>query len=327
MRSIPEQISANKRLSFFYAGLLVLLLGVMGAVIAGYESPNHWPIGAVAAMAAGGIMAIVARFAGTGILLAISGARDPEGLEGRTLHNVAEEMAIAAGIPKPRVMVIDDTAPNAFATGPDPEHAVVVFTTGILQKLDRDELQGVMAHEISHIRNYDIRLMSTLAMVAGLIPLLADWMRRMLWYGGGRSRNKDSNQLAIVFAVLAILLSILAPLFAKMLELAVSRQREFLADASAAELTRYPEGLARALQKITDDREALEAANRATQHMYIVNPMKAVGDRASAWFSTHPPTRERIARLRGLMGAGEGTRAMAENDFREEMSSVDPRGL
>ncbi len=302
MQNIPEQIARNKRASAFYVALLAMLLTLMGAVIAGYYDPDSWMIGAALAGMAGIISAIVARYAGPGIILRMSGAHEPDGLSGQILENVAEEMAIAAGIPKPRVLVIDDSAPNAFATGPDPEHAVVVFSTGIIEKLNREELQGVMAHEISHIRNYDIRLMTTLAMVAGLIPLLADWMRRMLWYGGGRSRSrdKDNGQLQIVFLVLVIVLSIIAPILSKLLELAVSRQREYLADASAAELTRYPEGLASALEKIALDREPLEVANRATQHLYIINPLHPEQRSLTSVFSTHPPTDERIRRLRGI---------------------------
>lgn len=329
MKTLQEQIAANKRMSFVYVFGLMVLLTIMGATIVGYSAPDYWVIGAVGAFILGLISALVARYAGTGIVLTMSGAREPQGLEGRILENVAEEMAIAAGIPKPRVMVVDDTAPNAFATGPDPEHAVVVFTTGIISKLDRDELQGVMAHEIGHIRNFDIRFMTTVAMVAGLIPLLADGLRRMLWYGGGgrRSRDNDSgNQLQIVFFVLAIVLGILAPIFAKLLELAVSRQREFLADSTAAELTRYPEGLARALHKISTDHEVLEVANRATQHMYIVNPIKSFEERASSMFSTHPPVEERIKRLMGGMGASAFTRQMGTNDFDDMPEIPDPQG-
>lgn len=325
MRTLQEQIAANKRASFFYAALLVLLLTLMGATLVGIYSPDDWIIGAIGAFVFGLISAMVARFAGTSIVLGMSGAREPQGLEGRILENVAEEMAIAAGIPKPKVMVIDDSAPNAFATGPDPERGVVVFTTGIIEKLNRDQLQGVMAHEIAHIRNYDIRFMTTIAMVAGLIPLLADWLGRSLWHGAGRRRsNSDNGQAQILFVVLAILLAILAPLFAKLLEMAVSRQREYLADSTAAELTRYPEGLASALEVISRDPEPLEVANRATQHMYIVNPLRNMD--VESMFSTHPPMRERVNRLRGMMGASAATRQLAEGDFSDMPEIPDPQG-
>ncbi len=311
-RSIHQQIAANKRASFLYAFFLILLLASLGAVGAGYLDAALWPFGGVGGFALGLLMALVARYAGSGIVLAMSGAREAEGPEFQVLDNVAEEMAIAAGIPKPKVMVLDDSAPNAFATGPDPRRAVVVFTTGIIQKLDRDELQGVMAHEIAHIRNYDIRFMTTIAMIAGLIPLIADGLRRMLWYGGGRGRKSEGN---VVFLVLAIALSILAPIFSVLLHMAVSRQREFLADATAAELTRYPEGLAQALEKIAADPEPLEAANRATEHLYIVNPLNKLEEGVSTLMATHPPTRQRINALRLLMGNYPPKHPLPQGDF------------
>jgi heat shock protein HtpX len=299
-RSFVEVARANRRASFLYGIFLVVLLASLSACIVGYLSPEHWPFGAAGGAALGLLMAAIARFAGSSIVLAMSGAREASPVEDRVLDNVAEEMAIAAGIPKPKVMIIDDSAPNAFATGPDPQRATVVFTTGIIEKLDRDELQGVMAHEIAHIRNYDIRFMTTIALIAGLIPLLADGFRRMAWHGG-RSRKNDG---AAIFLIVGLILSILAPIFSHFLEMAVSRKRELLADATAAELTRYPWGLASALEKISRDTDPLEAANHATQHMYIVNPFRRFEDRANALFSTHPPTEERIRALRGLMGAG-----------------------
>lgn len=297
---IHEQIARNTRASLVYAFLLVLVLAALGGAITGYYVPDSWPFGMAAAAAIGILFGLIAWNAGSSIVLTISHAREATPLELQTLENVAEEMAIAAGIPKPKVFLIDDTAPNAFATGRNPREGVVVFTTGLVQKLDRDELQGVMAHEIAHIRNNDIKLMTTLAVVAGLVPLIADAFLRAQWWGGGR-RSRDRDGGNAIFAILAILLAILAPLFAKLLELAVSRQREYLADATAAQLTRYPEGLARALEKISNDPEPLEAANRATQHMYIVNPLHKLDD-ASHVFSTHPPIHERIRRLRALAG-------------------------
>lgn len=302
-RTLEEQIAANKRASFFYAFLIILLLAALGGAIAGYYAPRSWWLGAAGCGLLGLIMALVARFSGPGIVLSISHAREATAQEDRVLRNVAEEMAIAAGIPMPKVYVIDDSAPNAFATGSDPEHGVVVFTTGIIDKLNRDELQGVMAHELAHIRNYDIRFMTTIALIAGLIPLIADMFRTSLWWGGGRRRSDDRDSGGhAIFAILAIALMILAPIFAMMLQLAVSRRREFLADATAAEMTRYPEGLASALLKISHDPDPLEAANRATQHMYIVNPMKAWHEGSNALFSTHPPIEERVRALRGLAG-------------------------
>lgn len=301
-RTLQQQIAANKRASLFYAFLLVALLALLGAAILGSYQADMWWVGAAGAGALGLIVALVAQLGGPGIVLSISHAREATLDEDRMLNNVAEEMAIAAGVPKPKVMIIDDSSPNAFATGRDPKNGVVVFTTGIIDKLDRDELQGVMAHEIAHIRNYDIRFMTTIALIAGLIPLLADMFRYSLWGGRGhRDRDREGNGAA-VWMIVAIVLMILAPIFAKLLELAVSRKREFLADASAAEMTRYPDGLARALLKISGDHEVLEAANRATEHMYIVNPFKPFEDRARSLFSTHPPIEERVRALRNLMG-------------------------
>jgi heat shock protein HtpX len=300
-KTLPEQIAANKRASYVFAFLLVLLLAALGTVIVGATAPRAWYLGTIGATALGAIVSLIALTKGSDIVLSISHAREANDVEDRMLNNVAEEMAIAGSIPKPKIYVIDDSAPNAFATGNDPKSGVVVFTSGILDKLNRDELQGVMAHEMAHIRNYDIRFMTAIALIAGLIPMLADFFLRMMYWGGGRrSRDKDEGGLQAVFMIVGLVLAILAPIFAVLLQLAVSRQREFLADASAAEMTRYPEGLASALQKIASDPEPLEAANRATQHMYIINPLR--GAKASSLFSTHPSTEERIQRLMGLTG-------------------------
>ncbi len=187
-------------------------------------------------------------------------------------------MALAAGTPMPKVYIIDDTAPNAFATGRDPEHASVAITTGLLQKLDREELQGVMGHELSHVRNFDIRFALLVAVLVGSIALLADFFLRFTFWGGGRrgggDRDKGGGALIAIIYVIAIVLALLAPFIARLVQLAVSRQREYLADASSVELTRNPAGLERALAKIASDKEVLEVANRATQHLYFTNPIK-----------------------------------------------------
>jgi heat shock protein HtpX len=207
----------------------------------------------------------------------------------------------------PKVYVIDDTAPNAFATGRDPKHASVAITTGLLEKLDREELQGVMGHELSHVRNYDIRFALIVGVLVGSIALLADFFLRFTFWGGGRSSSRDNDKgggggLQVVFFVVAIVLSIVAPIVARFVQLAVNRQREYLADASSVGLTRNPYGLERALAKISEDKEVLEVANRATQHMYFTNPIKKFEQRSSGLFSTHPPTLDRINRLRELTG-------------------------
>jgi heat shock protein HtpX len=214
-------------------------------------------------------------------------------------------MAIAAGVPMPRVYVIDDTAPNAFATGRDPQHASVAVTTGLLQKMDREELQGVLGHELSHVRNFDIRFALLVAVLVGSIALLADFFLRFTFWGGGRRRggnDRGGGGLAAIVFVIAIILAIIAPAIAALVQLAVSRQREYLADASSVELTRNPHGLERALAKIATDQEVLEVANRATAHLYFTNPIKKFEARASGMMSTHPPIVDRINRLRELTG-------------------------
>jgi heat shock protein HtpX len=212
-------------------------------------------------------------------------------------------MSIAAEVPMPRVYVIDDTAPNAFATGRDPAHASLAITTGLLEKLDREELQGVIGHEMSHVRNLDIRFSLVVAVMVGAIAILADFFLRFTFWGGGRSRDRSGGggAQAIVF-VIAIVLAILAPLISRFIQLAVSRQREYLADVSSVELTRNPQGLERALAKIGADQEVLEVANRGTQHMYFTNPIKKFEERSSNLMSTHPAIVDRINRLRQLTG-------------------------
>ncbi len=301
-KTLQEQIDANKRGSIFFAVLMVLLLAALGTAIVGVYAPRQWYLGTAGAGVLGLIMVLVARTSGPGILLSISNAREATPHEDQVLNDVVEEMSIAGGIPKPKIYVIDEPAPNAFATGEDPEHGIVAITTGLMSKLNRDELQGVIAHEMSHIRNYDTRFMTVVALIAGLIPMLADIFIRMQWWGGGRrsSRDRDDNNLAVIFLVIGLVLAVLAPIFSLLLEMAISRKREYLADASAAQMTRYPEGLASALRKISSDPTPLSVANRATQHMYIVNPLKLHG--ADGLFSTHPPIEDRIRALMGLMG-------------------------
>ena len=217
------------------------------------------------------------------------------------LHNIVEELCLASGLPKPRVFVINDTAINAFATGRDPKHAVVCVTTGCLTRLSRDQLQGVIAHELSHIKNYDVRTMTMATVLVGVAVMLSDFLIRMFWYGGFRSsgNSKDSGGFVIVIIVLSIILAILTPIIAKLITLSISRKREFMADASAIEFTRNPEGLASALEVISKDTEPLEAANKATAHLYIANPLKGQKLWMKSLFSTHPPIDERIKAIRG----------------------------
>jgi heat shock protein HtpX len=247
-------------------------------------------------------MSLVSYFFSDSITLALSRAKQIDLKSSPELYKIVENLTIAAGLPMPKVYIIDDTAPNAFATGRDPKHAVVCVTTGILQKLNKTELEGVLAHELSHVGNYDIRFMTLVVVLVGIITLLADWTLRMSMFGGGRRRDNNGGN---IFVIVGLVLTILSPIIATLIKLAVSRKREYLADASGALLTRYPEGLALALEKISADQEPLEAANKATAHLYIVNPFKARGGGDSrSWlanlFNTHPPIADRIKRLREM---------------------------
>jgi heat shock protein HtpX len=287
--------------------IVVAVLGLLGGAI-GYASGFGWG-GVVMALVVATIMSVGTFFAGDALVMATSGAReiDPMRVPDRYQQfvNVAEEMRLAGGLPRPRLWVIDDSAPNAFATGRDPEHASVAVTTGLLDKLDREQLQGVIGHEMSHIGNLDIRFTLLVGVLVGSIALLADWFLRFTYWGGGRSRS-DSDRggggAAVLIFVLALVLAIVAPLIGRLVQAAVSRTRESLADATAVELTRNPVGLARALRTISDDPEVLEVANRATQHLYIVNPIKSFEERAKSLWDTHPPIGERIRALENIAG-------------------------
>ena len=306
--SFYQQISANRRNSFLMAAFVVALLGLLGFTI-GFATTGAVE-GAVGvtllAVGLGGASGAFTYFAGDSLVLAVSRAREVDETAAPKLMNVVRELSIAANIPMPKVYVIDDTAPNAFATGRDPRHASVAITTGLLEKLDREELQGVIGHELAHVRNLDIRFSLIVAVMVGVIAVLADFFLRFtFWGGGGRSRSGDRDgggaAQAVIFVV-AIILAILAPLISRFIQLAVSRQREYLADASAVELTRNPYGLERALAKISADQEVLEVANRGTQHLYFTNPIKKFEDRSSNLMSTHPAIIDRINRLRQLTG-------------------------
>jgi heat shock protein HtpX len=307
-----SQIGANKRNSILLVLAVVALLGVLGLAI-GWAVTGD-PRAAIPslgiAITIGLVASLVSYYAGDSVVLGISGAKEVTAEQAPQLINVVQEMALAANVPMPKVYLIDDTAPNAFATGRDPQHASVAITIGLLQKLDREELQGVMAHELSHVRNFDIRFSLLVGVLVGSIALLADFFLRFtFWGGGGRRRSSGSGEgggvFQVVVFVIAIMLAILAPIIARLVQMAISRQREYLADASGIELTRNPVGLERALAKIALDKEPLEVANRATQHLYFENPIKAADGRSSKLFSTHPPVLERINRLRQLNGQPE----------------------
>lgn len=297
--NIYSQISANKRKTWL---IIILFVIFITTILFVYGKATGYGLSyAGIGLIISGIMAFSSYYYSDKMILGMSGAKQIHKNDNPQLFRTVENLCIGAGIPMPKIYIIDDSAPNAFATGRDPEHSVVCVTSGILDKLNKVELEGVISHELSHVRNYDIRLMAVVVILVGLVALLADMFMRSLWFGGRRDRNSRDNSQGI-FLLIGIVLAILSPLIATLIQLAVSRKRELLADASGALLTRYPEGLASALEKISKDKEPLEAANNATAHLYIENPFK--GKIEGSWFSnlfnTHPPIGERIKILRSM---------------------------
>jgi heat shock protein HtpX len=304
-----EQIARNRRASWLLAGLVVAILAVLGFAI-GYAAIGGTQ-GGVGLLGVFGVVAIawslIGYYSGDKMVLAVSGAHRVTHADEPRLFNVVEEMTIAAGLPQPpAVYVLEDAAPNAFATGRDPAHASVAVTRGLLKQLDREQLQGVIAHEMSHIRNYDIRFQTLVGVLVGMIALVADFfLRWSFWGGAGRRREGggSGDQGQAIFMIVALVLAILAPLAAYAVQFAVSRRREYLADASAVELTRNPLGLARALHTIATDPRPLKSANRATAHLYVENPLKKTKE-ATGVFDTHPPVQKRIAVLLDMAHVG-----------------------
>lgn len=302
-----KEIDSNKRRTFFLIFLFLVFLIGLGWIFSRVLDA-FWilPLAVIISV----VQAWASYYYSDRIALAISGAKEAPRDRFIELHRIVENLAIAGGLPKPKIYIIDDTAPNAFATGRDPQHASIAVTHGLLEKLNKTELEGVIAHELSHVGNYDIRLMTVVVVLVGIVALASDIFLRWTWWGGGRRRDENSGNLGLVLLVIAIVLAILSPLIATMMQLALSRRREYLADASGALLTRYPEGLASALIKISQDREPLEVANKATAHLYIADPLKAHSGRDSVgWFAnmfnTHPPIEERVKRLRAMIPGGQ----------------------
>lgn len=300
MINVYEQVDRNKRKSAIIMVLFVAFITSVAYVLG--KALGFGLSGVGFALILAGLMSLFGYYFSDKIILSISNARPASRERDFHFFTVVENLTMVAQIPMPKLFVIPDSAPNAFATGRDPEHAVVCATTGLLEKLDRTELEGVIAHELSHIRNYDIRLMSLVTVLVGVVTLLADWFLRSM-YWGRRDRDRGGGQAQAILLAIGLLLALLSPLIAKLIQLAISRQREFLADASGVMLTRYPEGLTRALEKIGADKEPLEAANKATAHLYITNPLKNRHDQISwfaSLFNTHPPVEERIKALRSM---------------------------
>lgn len=302
-----ELIQANRRKSlilFISLGLTLLLLGYfLGGA---YYPDGGGFIGIFFALIIWGILSLISYFSGSKILLAVSGAKEVTKEVHPQLFNVVEEMKISAGLPvMPKVYIINEIAPNAFATGIKPENSAVAVTAGLLARLNRDELQGVIAHEVSHIVNRDVLFMTFAGIMLGSIVLISQVFLRSLWFGGGRyssKSSKSSGQGQLIIMIVAIVFAILAPIVAQLLYFAISRKREYLADASAVRYTRYPEGLASALEKISDNAIELKKANKVTAPMYIVNPLKPKGQKLSDLSSTHPPISERVRILRSISG-------------------------
>ena len=293
--TLYTQADKNTRLTWIYiTGFLVFVIGV------GYVFSQAMGNSVILYIAV--IFAVAMSFGSywwsDKIVLGMSGAKEVKFEDNKELYRLVENLCITAGLPVPKIYIIQDSAPNAFAAGRDPEHGVICLTSGIIEKLERSELEGVIAHELSHIGNRDILISTVVVVLVGFTALLADWFRHWAFFGGRGRDNDRGGQFQMIIIIAAVALSILAPIAAVLMQMAISRKREFLADASGALLTRYPEGLARALEKISADPEKLKAANRATAHLFIANPFK--GKKVSKLFMTHPPIEERVAKLRGM---------------------------
>ncbi len=290
-----NQISSNKLKSYLL--MLLFFLVIVGIVWAWslYFGENSSYTTLVFAVILASIMNLVSFYAGDSIALGIAGAKPINKEANPYVFRMVENLSITAGLPTPKVYIINDPAMNAFATGRDPKHASIALTTGIIEGLENEELEGVIAHELSHVKNYDIRLMMIVIVCVGIIALMADWLTRSLFF---RNRDNDNKGNNTIFMIIGLVLAILSPLFAKLIQLAISRKREYLADASGALLTRYPEGLARALEKISSQKKALKHANKATAHLYIANPFG--NEKMANLFSTHPPVASRITALRSM---------------------------
>jgi len=294
-----KEIDSNKRRTVLLMGMfLVFVIGV-GYALSLYF--NNYFILVIAVMVAT-VQALVSYYYADSISLAVSGAKEaPRAEPFLELHRLVENLSITAGLPKPKIFVINDPSPNAFATGRDPKHASLAVTSGLLEIMNKNELQGVIAHELSHVGNYDIRLMTVVVVLVGVIALISDFALRWMWFGGGRrnDNNEGGGQAQLILLVVAIALAILAPLAATLIQLAISRKREYLADASGALLTRYPDGLATALEKISQYSQPLKRANRATAHLYIADPFRK---KVAGLFATHPPIADRIKKLKAMIG-------------------------
>lgn len=293
-----KQITYNKRKTAILIAVFVIFFLFLGAFV-GRLYDYGWG-GLVLALIISTGMSLFSYYQADKIALWSTGAKSIAKEDNPYLYRIIENLCLASGLPLPKIYLINDPSPNAFATGRDPEHASLAVTTGLLQMLENEELEGVLAHELSHIKNYDIRLMTIVIVLIGAISLISNWTMRASFWSGSRDSNSDrGGNLGGILAILGIILIILSPLIAQLIQLAISRKREFLADADGALLTRYPEGLARALEKISSFKKPMRNANSATAHLFIANPYGSA-KKIGALFSTHPPIEARIKALRAM---------------------------
>lgn len=300
MPNVYQNISSNKRDTVFIVVFFIAVVTAIGWFVGKYfvEGGGLSTVGI--ALLVSGLSGIFSYYNSDKLVLAVSNAKKVEYEDAPEVHNLVDNMAIASGIPKPKVYIINDSSMNAFATGRDPEHGVICLTTGIIERLEKRELEGVIAHEMSHIGNFDTRLMSIVSILVGSLSLLADWFTRGMFFRRGKRSGNQSSASGLIFLI-GILLLLISPLIATLIKLAISRKREFLADASAALTTRYPAGLASALRKIGSDSEILEVANSATAHLFISDPVRGkISSSISNFFNTHPPIEERVRRLEAM---------------------------
>lgn len=293
-----SDIASNKRKSVFLMTIFIALIILLGYVFSRAQGDTTYA-GVWIAIIFSLFSTSISYFAGDKIALWTSGAKPITREENKYVWNLVENLCIAEGVPTPKIYVIEDNAINAFATGRKPELASIAITTGAIQKLENEELEGVIAHELSHVKNYDIRFMTLVAVMVGAISILANiFLRSRFFFGGRRGNNEGGGQLGAIFMIVGIVLAILSPIIAELIKLAISRRREYLADASGALLTRFPEGLARALEKISQDNQPMRSASTATAHLFFANPF--AGKSLKNIFSTHPPILDRIKRLREM---------------------------
>jgi len=298
-----DQIDSNKRKTVLLIAIFMAVIILIGWAFSEFTEMGY--SGIVIAVIISIIMALSSYYQGDKLALATAGAKGPIVKQDNPyLYRLVENLSIATGLPEPKIYLIQDQAINAFATGRDPKHSSIAVTTGAVEKLTNEELEGVLAHELSHIKNYDIRLMMVVIVLIGIIALLSDWFIRILFWGGGRSGdndNKNSGQLQAILLIVGVVLLILSPIIGQLIQMAISRKREFLADASSALITRYPEGLAKALEKIAQENMPVKKANNATAHLYIASPFGRKKHSMAKFFSTHPPIEERITELRKMI--------------------------